>query len=299
MYHRFSDVPHPFKTQISSFEKQLSFFRKNFNIISLEEYINSQTIYGKEEKMPVKPMAITIDDGYLDNYTIAYPVLKKWKIPATVFIATDFVEKREWLWTDMLQYTLLNTKKKTFQFPLNGATHDFQVGNFDDWHRTQLRIFHYCRTLAEEDKNRYLDELSRHLDIRVPRETVGDFVPMSWGQIGEMSENGIGFGSHTCSHPILSRLSGERLRQEIGESKNKIEKRLTSKVKSFCIPNGTMEDYNQETIAVIKKSGYSCAVTTIPGSNPVKSLNTFELKRISVNGDDTKNLIKQLMFAGR
>jgi peptidoglycan/xylan/chitin deacetylase (PgdA/CDA1 family) len=47
--------------------------------------------------MPVKPMAITIDDGYLDNYTIAYPVLEKWKVPATVFIATDFVEKREWL----------------------------------------------------------------------------------------------------------------------------------------------------------------------------------------------------------
>jgi hypothetical protein len=201
--------------------------------------------------------------------------------------------------TDMLQYTLLNTKKKIFQFPLNGVTHEFQVGDFHGWHQTQLRIFHYCRTLAEDDKNRYLEELSRHLDIRVPEETVGDYVPMSWGQIGEMSENGIGFGSHTCSHPILSRLSGERLRQEIGGSKNQIEKRLTSKVKSFCIPNGAVEDYNQETITVIKESGYSCAVTTVPGSNPVKSLNMFELKRISVNAGDSKNLIKQLMFAGR
>jgi peptidoglycan/xylan/chitin deacetylase (PgdA/CDA1 family) len=289
----------PFKLQKDTLEKQISFFKKHFNIIRLEEYISSYSVNAKNREIHANSMVITIDDGYLDNYTIAYPILKKWNVPATIFLATDFIDKREWLWSDRLEYALLNTKKKEFQFPLNGEILDFQVGSFNEWHRTQLRIFHYCRTLAEGDKNQYLYDLFHHLGIRFLQETSGDYVPMTWGQIVEMKENGIEFGSHTCSHPILSRLSGERLRQEIGESKKQIEKRVMSKVKSFCIPHGTPEDYNGEVIDTIKESGYSCAVTTVPGFNPGNSPNLFELKRISVNGKEKKKIIKQLIFPGR
>jgi hypothetical protein len=168
MYHRFSNIVDPFKVHKDTFEKQLLFFKKHFNIICLEEYIRLRSEKGIKEKIHINPMVITIDDGYLDNYTIAYPILKKWKVPATVFITTNFVNKGEWLWAERLEYILLNTKKKIYQFQLNGVNHDFQVGNFNDWHRTQWK-FSITAVLPDEDKNQFLNNLSTQLDIRVPR----------------------------------------------------------------------------------------------------------------------------------
>ena len=292
MYHRFSDKNEPFKIRNSVFENQLKFLLKNYNFISLSQY--SRHLVGSGESLPQNPVILTFDDGYLDNYLFAYPIIKKYSIPATIFLTTDFINHKAWLWSNKLEYILRNAKTKEFKFQLGEDISIFKVGNFSEWHKTQLKIFNYLRLLPELEKNRIISNLAELLKVDVPEQTQTDFMPLNWEQIREMSKNNLEFGSHTCSHPILSRLTLSELEYEIIRSKQEIENKLQNEIFSFAYPNGTFEDFNSDTISFLKNNLYKCAVTTIPGQNYLKTVDPFRLKRISTDIGDHKNLSVKL-----
>lgn len=292
MYHRFSQKPEPFKIQQSIFENQIKFLKKKYNFISLKHY--SEVLNEKRDDLPDNPIIITIDDGYKDNYTFAYPILKKYSIPATIFLTIDFITHKSWLWSNKLEYILKNSQFSEFEFTLNGKSVQFRVDSFKNWHVAQLALFNHCRTVTDEEKNKLLNELAKHLKVNVPEKTLGDFQALTWDQIMEMKNNGIDFGSHSCSHPILSRLSLKKMVHEIVDSKKKIEWKLKEEVISFCYPNGRPEDINDSVIEMTQKAGYSCAVTTINGVNNAKNTERFLLKRLSLSTDNKIMLSKKL-----
>lgn len=294
MYHRFSQKPEPFKIQQSIFENQIKFLKKKYNFISLKHY--SEVLNGQRDDLPDNPMIITIDDGYLDNYTVAYPILKKHSIPATIFLTTDFITHKSWLWSNRLEYILKNSKLKEFDFPLGGDTIQFWVDDFKNWHRTQLAIFDYCRTISNVEKAKVLNDLAKHLKVDVPEQVVADFEPLTWTQIKEMRGHEIDFESHTCSHPILTNVTSERLKSEIMDSKREIENNTQIQVSSFCYPNGQSEDINENVIKVLEQSGYNCAVTTINGYNKIGNTNRFLLNRTSVHSQMNKGLLKEVTW---
>lgn len=293
MYHRFSNNQEPFKIQQKVFEFQIKFLRKKYNFISLKYF--SDVLNGRKEDLPDNAIIITIDDGYWDNYTFAYQLLKKYAIPATIFVVTDFITQKIWLWSNKLEYILKETQKKKFKFPLGNTTEEFLVDTFPNWHKSQLKIFNYCSRISDEQKNDLLNELALYLKVNVPDQTVGDFQPLTWEQIKEMNANGIHFGSHTCSHPILSRLTIEKLKYEIVQSKREIEKRLDTTVDLFCYPNGCLEDFTATTIDMLRGASYSAAVTTVPGYNVIKGQNPFLLKRISIPYYNEKDIFVRLV----
>ena len=296
MYHRFSDKPEPFKIQQKVFENQIKFLiSKKYNFISLEQF--SDVLNGIHEDLPNHAIIITIDDGYWDNYVFAYPVLKKYAIAATIFVVTDFVTQKIWLWSNKLEYILKETQEKKFKFPLGNTTEEFLVDTFPNWHKSQLKIFNYCSKISDEQKNDLLHELALYLKVNVPDQTVGDFQPLTWEQIKEMNSNGIHFGSHTCSHPILSRLTTEKMKHEIVQSKREIEKRLDNTVDLFCYPNGCLEDFTTTTIDMLREASYSAAVTTVSGYNVIKGQNPFLLKRISIPHKSERDIFIRLVRA--
>jgi hypothetical protein len=129
MYHRFSFENEPFKLLAEVFEQHIRILKKNYTVLSLEE-ISQYLINGKA--LPKHTTAITIDDGYADVYDIAFPLLKNYQVPATVFLATDFIEYRSWLWSNRLEFILRNSKKKEFSFTLDQDYH-FNVSSFSGW----------------------------------------------------------------------------------------------------------------------------------------------------------------------
>lgn len=292
MYHRFSDEPEPFKIQQNIFENQIKFFKKKYNFISLKHY--SEVLNEKRDDIPNNPIIITMDDGYQDNYTVAYPILKKYSIPATIFITTDFINNRSWLWFNKLKYILQNTHYNEFEFRLGAQTRKFHIDSFNNERETKLTIFNYCKTICADEIHVLLNQLSEKLNVHTPEQTAGDFQPLTWEQIKEMQEGQIEFGSHTCSHPILSRMKYEELKKEIILSKKEISRKIGSEVNSFCYPVGTPEDISDDVIKTTKEAGYSCAVTTIPGSNAGRSANRFLLKRIAIATDSKVKLSKNL-----
>ena len=294
MYHRFSQKPEPFKIQQSVFDNQIKFLRQKYNIISLKRY--SEVLNGQRDDLPDNPVIITIDDGYEDNYHYAYPVLKKYGVPATIFLTTDFITKKAWLWSNKLEYILKTTDRKSFPFPVNGQETLFKVAGFKEWHITQLSIFNYCCTIANTEKDITLDELACSLRVKVPEQVTSPFLPLSWQQIREMYTGGVEFGSHTCSHPICSRLTPKALQHELIDSKMEIEENISAPVGAFCYPNGKPSDYSDEVITYVRNASYLIAVTTTSGFNNISTdaQAPYSLKRISITTADFKKMTVRL-----
>lgn len=292
MYHRFSNKEEPFKIPQKVFENQILFLKKKYNFISLKYY--SEVLNEKKADLPINPIILTIDDGYEDNYRFAYPILKKYSIPATIFITTDFINDRSWLWFDKLKYILKKTVHTEFEFSLGPETKKFFLNPSDSRRNTQLELFNYCKKISHSETDILLNQLAKKIDVNIPEKSVSDFYPLTWDQIKKMRQNGIEFGSHTCSHPILSNLKDKELKKELFNSKKEMEFELGSEISSFCYPVGKSEDIGERVIQIVKETGYSCAVTAVPGLNGIRDIDKFLLKRISVSTDDKVLLSKTL-----
>ena len=293
MYHRFSEQKEPFKIPVTEFEEQILFLKKKFTFIPLAHL--SEIMDGEREDCPDNAIVLTIDDGYLDNYAFAYPVLRKHHIPATIFLTTDFVECKHWIWSNRLAYILKNSRKGMFTFPLWNEEKSFSVESFQNWHETQMTIFRYCRQLDNKDKDNLLEDLAKRLLVKVPEESVDDFLPLTWDQINEMCRSGIDFGSHTRTHPILSRVDEKTLQDEIGHSKTIIENKIQQTISGFCYPYGKGREISVKAIQAVRSCGYKSAVTTISGYNSLEHEDPFLLRRVSVISSDKRLLLEPLV----
>jgi peptidoglycan/xylan/chitin deacetylase (PgdA/CDA1 family) len=281
MYHRFSANHNPLKVECKIFEEHVKYLKKYFRIITTKELCERVS---KGKWVPHNSVIITIDDGYADCYEFAYPILRKYDARATIFLATDFVDNRRWLWTDKVQYILNKTASRRFGMTLGDTRRDFNLSSFDGWRHAVVSVCSYCRSLTDGLKDEFISELSRELIVSVPETVVEEFAPLTWDQIMAMKETCIEFGSHTVTHPILSKVDEKTTLREIRKSKETIENKLSEEIHSFCYPNGTKEDFTEKTVSILQNVGYRCAVTSIWGMNRQKE-NLFHLRRIGVGNN--------------
>jgi len=289
MYHRFSETVCPFKLSQPSFEQQIKLLVRRFNVVDLAEIVAWVKRCGVGPKNCV---SITVDDGYKDFYLYAYPVLKKYNLPATVFLTTGFIDEKKWLWPDKIIYILENSKVKRFDFRLGDGVEGFDVRTAEERHRAHLTIFQYCTTVIDKQKNRVIEDLADRLEVKVPDELTQEYLGLEWPEIIEMRKNNIRFGSHTVLHPILSKVSPKRLHDEIVNSKETIEKKLGDEVSLFCYPNG---NYSDLIIKVLREARYTGAVTADYGFNRRKT-DLFKLKRIGSNEAPIYYFARKMFF---
>ncbi|VAW92007.1 Polysaccharide deacetylase [hydrothermal vent metagenome] len=201
------------------FDTQMQYLSRNYNVVSLDTA--TKALYSS--KINSGNVVVTFDDGYLDNLEYALPILKKYNIPATIYVTTDFC-------------------------------------NQDKSHPRYKK----------SDKRLHLD----------------------WDEVSELNKlNNITIGSHTISHPYLSRLDEIAAENEILRSKEIIESKLNTQVQHFCYPSG---DFGAREVALIKDAGYLTAVTVSPGKNRCK-VSRFELNRTEMTDkDSTKELFLKL-----
>ena len=251
------------------FKQQMEYYFKNYEIISLDELAQ----YIREGKsLPPKAIAITFDDGYLDNYLYAYPFLKAHHIPATIFLITGHVESNTLFWWDKIGYILHHMNIS--QFNLN------ELGNFSlhpnkDKSRVHSEIADALKLISEDRKCFLINKLSEISGVDIPSNLAKGLI-LSWDQIKEMSNNGISFGAHSVNHPILTNIPLKRAKWEIIQSKIDIENVLNKDVSAFSYPNG---NYNTELISIVKESGFNCAVSFTPGKFVSLNDNIYALDR--------------------
>ena len=281
-YHRIggvSDYPWSLTpTTPRDFEKEIGYLRERYVFASLEEVVTSLQA---SKTIPPRTAVITFDDGYKDVYLNAYPVLKKNSIPATVFLSTDYIDTRNLFWWDIVGYVIWQTKLNSLDF---GGLGTYRLGSAQNRIRAIGHFQEKLKSLADEKRREAIDTLVRTCDVAIPPD-IGNEHILSWDEIREMGRNGISFGAHTATHPILTRMPLENARQEIIASKQRIETELGQEVVTFCYPNGEIGDLNRAIEEILEKDGFKCAVIVEPFAFLSGNVSRFRLPRISVDSN--------------
>ena len=272
-YHRVSDACDSFlpPMSIKMFETQMTYLATHCTVLHLDEAVERI----KAQDVPDDAVVVTFDDGYADNYTHAFPILKRLSIPATIFLPTDVIGTGRVLWHDQVFSALSKSKVPLIEgFPENESR--FSLETLEDRRHAQDAILLYIRSLDVSRRNHEIGRLFGLLDFSMKLESPR--VYLDWSEVKAMQSHGIGFGSHTVTHPILSLLSEAEAREEVLESKRLMEDILGIRVKSFAYPSGRRQDFSETTKALLRESGYECAVTMIHGTNSVGA-DLFEMRR--------------------
>ena len=269
------------------FERHMRFLRDQFRVISLQETVDRWTNgdWDKEEQYCV----VTFDDGWLDNYQYAYPILRKFEIPATVFLPTDFIGTDAWFWPEKIAYCVkvltssaevcrqgASILKKWIGIEepdtLLACTAEGTGRNLAD------QVIERCKDLGQRTISELIETLSHELAIVLPHERC----IVNWEEVARMAQDRISFGSHSCSHRILTQLSIEDVRAELEGSQQVLKSLSGNYVPVFCYPNGNT---NVEIQALTKDCGYVAAVGVRPGLEGDRPDQLFDLRRIGIHND--------------
>ncbi|MCM2283296.1 MAG: polysaccharide deacetylase family protein [Desulfobacula sp.] len=273
-YHSIVEKPNGFypENDLLSFKKEMAHLAQNYTVIDFKTLVERL-----EKKQSLRGyVVITFDDGFLDNYELVYPVLKQYKLPATIFLTTDFINKKSTPWFIKFRYAFMETPKNHIQIKIIDTDYNFPTNSKIERKVASDKVMSYMRSCPEEQRDQFLNTLYEILEI-------DNFKPLenlmlNWDQIREMSDYGISFGAHTVSHPVLSQISIESAKKEIKLSKEIIEAETKKQVYSFAYPFGKKSDFSQELIPIIKQLGFKCAVTTETGKNNFET-DLFALNR--------------------
>ncbi|NOY60718.1 MAG: polysaccharide deacetylase family protein [Calditrichaeota bacterium] len=290
VYHRVLPGASPFAMDaisVDEFQRQIGLLHKFFRVVSLEQAVSEKS----RGTVAPNTVCLTFDDGYKDNYDFAFPILNKYHLPATIFLPTDFIGRNRMLWHDRVLTILEKTKIKRITFEKAGL---FGIDIMHPRSRAKVafKLLSWLKKFPPTVRDSRIIEIATICRIS---ERPAQRMMLNWDEVKKMHRNGIHFGAHTKSHPILSFLSNEELKDEIGGSKNVIEGNLQAPVYSFAYPNGGKGDFDASAKDVLKKAEFQCAVSTIYGFNSA-SQDAYELLRCSPWERNENRFLGRLLF---
>ena len=267
-----------------TFDRQVRFLREHFDVLSMHELLSMwrEKTWNADRRYCV----ITFDDGWLDNYVHAFPVLRRYDVPATIFLPTGVIGTTMWFWPEQLgwlsqRFALLSSKRRTEILAslraggawLNGVACAMEAGQSDD-------LIERCKSVSHDRIGELVSRLAGEMETRLPDERL----VMNWEEVGEMSAAKISFGSHSVAHKILTTVSDAELHEEVYGSLEALRKRNLNGAPVFCYPNG---NYSPMVMRCVESAGYCAATTTEPGWEDRDTSQLFQLKRIDVHNDLT------------
>jgi peptidoglycan/xylan/chitin deacetylase (PgdA/CDA1 family) len=258
MFHRVMDnwdYLRPDEPDVAEFDRQMRLVAEHFYPLALSEGMDRM----RRGNLPPGAVCVTFDDGYADNAVNALPILQKWGIPATIFIATDFLDGGV-MWNDAVIESIRCAGTGHIDLSKMGLPHY-------DLNTPDLKI-----NAASDILNRikYFDQQLRAAIVENLCSIVGNKVQkdimLTKDALLELKESGIEIGGHTKSHPILSKLQDQAAIDEIEEGREQLTRILGGDVVHFAYPNGKYGvDFEKRHVAMVRDAGYQYAFTTDRG----------------------------------
>lgn len=243
------------------FRRVCAFLASNYTVVSLRSVVDRLKAGEKPEPNSV---VLTFDDGYASNYHLAWPVLREFNLPATIFVTTGFLDGTEPMWFQRLDLALGSSTKPFLDWKSPEGKKRLPLGNRDQRHKALSLLLPELKHMPDEDLLGEMDRIEQSLDVRPPEIALmpEPMRPMTWHQAREMAATGlIEIGGHTHTHPVLSRCRPEAMRGEIFTCHERLRQEMGRAPKLFCFPNGGLVDYKAETIALLQEAGFEAACT--------------------------------------
>lgn len=264
---------------IKEFRCQMEVVVRKFTPISPEDVL--AWLAGKGD-LPAFPILVTFDDGFRNNLTCAAPILREMGIPALVAVTTGYIGTRNMLWAQELNERILSWPWKRVPVPGSGEDEGMPDDPNERIHLAD-RMRRLCKMISNEEREAYLDRLRIH-DLTVSsaiEEELFEF--MTWDDVRSLHRQGISIGSHTVTHPILSRLTAQALSWELRESKATIERELQAACRWMIYPNGGQEDVSPAVYSACRDVGYEAGLL-LCGTINSGDVHPFMLDRIPIPG---------------
>jgi peptidoglycan/xylan/chitin deacetylase (PgdA/CDA1 family) len=253
-----------------TFERHLQFLTAHFDLLTFRELLARWDAGGWNET--ARYCVVTFDDGWIDNYQYAYPLLRRYGVPATVFLPTALTGSNDWLWSDRLG-DLLRRRAR---------------GRPEEWDS----LIERAKDLSEDDREDLIGRIAVEVGAAAPAGR--RFV--NWDEVADMSCHGIAFGSHSSSHANLTRLSDTALEHELREPLEVFRRWGVNHVPVLAYPNG---DHTDAVVAAARAAGYRAAVTVRRGLESSAPEDRFRLKRIGVHEDVSRSAPALALHIGR
>jgi peptidoglycan/xylan/chitin deacetylase (PgdA/CDA1 family) len=233
-------------------EANLAYLSRHFKIVPLAVMVEQLSEPDAHASIPGE-IVITFDDGLRNNFTRAYPVLRRLGVPATFFVCPGLIEEHRWQWTHEVVERL---------------------GSLGEKQRAEIAADVEAPTASAEGLKQWMKALPVHR-----REVVEDcvrartrhfapteaqrrrFDPITWDELRRLDPRLVTVGSHTLTHPMLDTVTAAAAELEIRESRRWLERELDREVAHFCYPDGA----HDESIVRLVREHYRSAVTTVPG----------------------------------
>ena len=262
---------------VAEFAWQMNYLRENHTPIT---FARLGRILDGDESCPQRPVIVTFDDGFEDNYRNAFPVLRDLGVPATLFVSTDYIGKPKTYWFDHVSHLLLTTQIKSIS--VQGLDSPLGLSDAASRRDSARRLLEHLKRVPDTLRLDILAEFDDKLSGSAEQSASAESGTMTWDQVREMAAAGIEIGSHTVSHPILANVADEALRFELAESKRVIESQINQLVTVLSYPIGKTFAFDDRVCEMAQSAGYRFAATLLPGTNRLNDLNHLRLCRMAV-----------------
>ena len=291
-YHRIGDgeiTPFDadnFSATEEDFDAHMAFLGRHFEVISLDDLPQAR------RDPRGRYVMVTFDDGYRDNYTLAFPIMRRYRLPATFFIATGFLDEPQLAWWDRIAWQVRGCELRHLPasewwggpFPLTDpASRELA---------TRAVLTDFKRTPGAYTGH-FLAALTAAAGLEPPDE-LGAQSWMTWNHIRELRLAGMGIGGHTHTHPVLGQLSAAEQMEEIKRCKERLLDGAGVRTRAFAYPVGTAGTFTTMTRAILIANGFDLAFSFYGGYQSMADIDLLDIRRSNVGRYMDQNTFESL-----
>jgi len=261
------------------FDRYMAVLSVYGNALTMEKVLEHLTT---KEPFPVNSFAITFDDGFENNISVAAPILEKYEIPAMIYLTTDFIQNNKMSWIDRIEYAVEFSQLRELKFGLNNFIYSLADNPNKINFLSAVRDF--VKKTPDCQPNMFADQICEQLGVEGVHSTDDPLdKKLSWAKIKELNQKKgiLSFGGHSHTHPILSFLSPEELKYELDTSISLLWKMGGVESTHYSYPEGLAHCFSGEVVRELKSRMVRCCPTAIYGVNTV-DVDPFELMRIMI-----------------
>jgi peptidoglycan/xylan/chitin deacetylase (PgdA/CDA1 family) len=273
------------------FDRQLEVLSRDAEVLTPENVVG---LAG--EATPGRRVLLTFDDGYRDNYEIAYPLLRRHGLTATFFPATAFLDGGRIAWWDELAWIVHRATCATLPAGPWSPT-PLPLGP-DQQHTTSVLVGYY-KGLASLDAEMFVEQVAEASGAGRCPPAEYESLWMTWDMVRELRLGGMAIGGHTATHPILARLTVAEQENEISEGARRLASELGSPMRWFAYPVGSRASFTAATQQILRDHGIELAFSFHGGFASFARLDPLDVPRVHVSSAHRPELLQAMLVLPR
>lgn len=256
MLHRFADPERSDRVghDPARLRGNLEYLRRHgYRFLSLGEALR---VLVEEPGNVRRAVVFTIDDGYDDFQRVGWPVFAAYDCPVTVFVTSGFLDGTCWFWWDQAEYAMRHARRRRIVLEMGRRRTTYSWSSTGEMAFIVSAVRTHLKTGPDSDRQAALEQISEQTGVVWPEAPPPEYRPLTWDDVRFLGDQGVTFGPHGVTHPILSQTGDAQAEEEITRSWERVRAETKAVVPVFCYPNGRQEDFGIREMDVVRRLGF-------------------------------------------